>query len=157
MVTKFTPFRFFKVVVSISQGPQAALAHISAQPPHTCLGTRLPVNDKNIAASAKKRKVDRYKTFIFSPKQPSKYRKCHFRDPKFKNFTGSGEAPDPHTMVSSHTGPLQKSFGQPWYRESICRDVYTHNMDPILTKTTPDKDTIYRLECRNVLSKTVNI
>ena len=39
------------------------------------------------------------------------------------------------------------------YRESICRDgfffsipssrdIYTHNMDPILTTITPDKDTI---------------
>ena len=95
-----------------TQGPQATPAHPSAQPTHTCLGTRLPVNDKNMAASAKKRKVDRYKTVIFSSKQPSKYRKYHFRDPKFQYFTG-GCPRTPYNGVVTYWTNFRDDLGTP--------------------------------------------
>ena len=95
-----------------TQGPQATPAHPSAQPTHTCLGTRLPVNDKNMTASAKKRKVDRYKTVIFSSKQPSKYRKYHFRDPKFQYFTG-GCPRTPYNGVVTYWTNFRDDLGTP--------------------------------------------
>ena len=55
-------------------------------------------------------KTVQFKTVIFCSKVPSKCRKCHFRDPKFKNVPG-GMPPDPPTNPSTFG---MDNVGGPW-------------------------------------------
>ena len=118
-----------------TQGPQATPAHPSAQPTHTCLGTRLPVNDKNMAASAKKSRP--FEDFYVFFKTALKIQEMHFRDPKLKTFTG-GITSVPYNGVDTYWAtseiiwaPLPYNYVAAWNSSSlshICNNPQTNSI-----------------------------
>ena len=51
-----------------------------------------------------------FQTYIFCSNVPSKCRKCHFRDPKFKQFPGEHATGPPYNCVVTMASPSLKSW-----------------------------------------------
>ena len=64
-----------------------------------------------------------FQTYIFC----SKCRKCRFRDPNFKKFTGGNAPGPPYNCVVTMASPSLKSWLRHWQEKSYCVNGFIYN------------------------------